>query len=183
MDYAELVGPLRKGGATAVLRTSDFDRLAALPRRQWQDSPKLPQVIEVLNKVLHVNPAPCSDPKWCEGCKMAEGLRPAQAAALQDGYENKVAFLPMRPGAGKTAVSLLMATVVRAKRYLLIVPADLVQQTEDAKTQIARHWRVLPNLEITSYQFLSHKKNAEFLNEYKPDHIFADECDVLGKTS
>ncbi len=182
-SFSEVYGPLRHGGAPTVQRTADFDRLANLPRRTWQNDPRLPQLIETLNKYLHVNPAPCADPDRCEGCRMSAGLRPAQAAALQDGYGHKGAFLPIRPGGGKTAVSILLATVVRAKRYLLIVPADLLKKTEKAKIQLARHWRVLPNLEIVSYQFLAHKNNAEFLNEYKPDHVFADECDVLGKAS
>lgn len=181
MDFADTFGPLRRGGATTVRRTKEFDRIAALPRRQWSEAADLDQVIAALNKYLHINPAPCATPETCEGCKMAS-LRPSQAAAMREMYERGGLFAPIRPGGGKTAVSILGFTVVQAKRPLLIVPADLVGKTEKAKVQIARHWRVLPYIEIVSYQFLTHKNNANFLEEYAPSHIFADECDVLGKT-
>lgn len=183
MDFVEHFGPLRKGGASrVVLRTPEFDRVAALPRRSWQDAPSTAELVKALNKYLHTNPQPCAELDTCEGCKMVGGLRPAQAAAIQATYENPGAFLPVRPGGGKTAVSLLAFTVVRSARPLLIVPADLVDKTWIAKKELARHWRVLPYIEIVSYQWLTHKNQAEFLNEYKPDVIFADECDVLGNT-
>lgn len=182
-QLSEEFGPLRKGGAAMeVLDTPEFQRVKNLPRRVWQDAPDLPKVIAALNKYLHTYPGPCADPERCEGCLMRAGLRPAQAAALRDMFERPGAFLPIRPGGGKKAVSLLGFTLVKAQRPLLLVPADLQDEYWRSKRDLARHYRVLPTIEIASYQWLSHKNQCDFMDEYRPDVIFCDEADILGNT-
>lgn len=180
MGLAELYGPLEGNAPQEVLRTPEFDRIAALPRRVWQEE-DLTELATWLQKYLHVFPGPCATPDTCEGCQM-RALKPPQVAALRDCFRLPGAFLPLRPGAGKTAVSLFSFTLLKSKRPLLVVPADLLADTRKRLTEIARHWRVLPYIEIVSYQWLSHKKQHAFLDEYHPDVIFCDEADYLANT-
>jgi hypothetical protein len=81
-------------------------------------------------------------------------------------------------GTGKTLVTFLAPVVVpNIRRPLLLVPAHL----RDHKTQhdleyYGQFFRLPKSLEVRSYQELSRKKMADFLDFFDPDMIIMDEC-------
>jgi hypothetical protein len=94
------------------------------------------------------------------------------------------------PGAGKTVVSALAATVLGAKRTLLLVPAALREKTYGDFEELALHWRIPnvmtttnkvgePVLRVMGYESLSSVNQATFIDEYNPDLIIADEAHAL----
>src|SRR6185369_6329042 len=160
MDFLTPFGPLRPGGP-CVRRTAEFHRIRTLPRRTWQDSPDLAEAGALFKRWLQHNPTPCEGEVECEGCQLQE-LRPAQVAALLECADCNGGFLPLRPGAGKTAVSLLLPTVMRRPRALLVVPAALRVDTLTRTKALAHRWRVLP-MTVMSYETLAHPKHANDL--------------------
>ena len=164
---------------SSIAATPDLARIRGLPRRVWQDDPDLPDLVRLLTKWLRYSDAACSD--RCEGCK-AKTLTPAQAVSLRELSDlGTGVFLPLRPGAGKTLVSLLAATVVQAVSPVLIVPAALEIKTRQAMRQYARHWRIIP-MRIVTYEYLSHPLHLSWLREQAPDLIVCDESHKLKST-
>lgn len=84
-------------------------------------------------------------------------------------------------GGGKSFVAPLLPFAINAKKPLLIVPAQLKIQTIDHV--IPKHQelglQIHPNLRIETYNWISSIKGADFLEEYQPDLIIADECHKL----
>lgn len=177
MSLAEDFGPLRHGGVKRVSHTQDFQRILDLPRRVWQEDPNLDRLVDLMTRWLKFNPKPC-DP-LCEGCSML-ALKPAQAQALRECHDLGGGFLPLRPGAGKTAVSLLLPTVMKARKPLLVVPASLRADTFARSLELARHWRIIP-CKVLSYETLAHPKHVRDLEEFAPDLIIWDEAHESGK--
>jgi len=175
VDFLTQFGPLRPGGP-AVARTAEFHRIKDLPRRKWEEDPDLLKATAMLRGWLLHNPAKCE--VECEGCRLTD-LRPCQAAALLDCRACNGGFLPLRPGAGKTAVSLLLPAVMQRGHALLVVPASLRQDTLQRTQELARHWRILP-MTVMSYETLAHPKHAYDLDALKPDLIIWDEADQSG---
>jgi hypothetical protein len=134
------------------------------------------EIQQRLRAWLQHDPTPCE--VECEGCRLTE-LRPAQAMALFECADHQGGFLPLRPGAGKTAVSLLLPTVMHRSRALLVVPAALRADTLDRTRELARHWRILP-MTVLSYETLAHPKHADDLQAICPDLIIWDEADQSG---
>lgn len=155
----------------SVGQTAELVRIRDLPRRIWQDDPKLDRLVQALTKAYRYNDKPCQ--VECEGCK-AQVLKPAQAVTLAEAYNLGGAVGVLRVGAGKTLTSFLLPTVMRAKRPLLIVPGSALKDTERYHREHARHWKLLP-LVVQSYQFLSHPKHQDWLMQYRPDLIVGDE--------
>ncbi len=144
-------------------KTREFRRIHALPRRVWEDDPNLDELVALLSKFL-------STP---DGNMM---LWPVQAAALRDLHDRKGLFGPIAVGAGKALISLLAAVVVKAERPLLIVPAQVCEQTNlKVLPQMKKHWRLHPNLRVITYWDLSQEQNANILEEIAPDLIVPDE--------
>lgn len=112
-----------------------------------------------------------------------QSLRPIQAVALKEAYECDGLYLNARVGAGKTLCSGLIPTLMRNKgrcRPLILVPASLVKKTEHEFAEMRRDWKIAQGLyEIRSYTSLSLEKNANFLNQWRPDMIICDEAHAL----
>jgi hypothetical protein len=150
-----------------VSRTSEFTRIENLARRVW-DAP--PALVEGLTDLLRV-----------PGGTFV--LTPIQAAALRDAHDLRGAFLPIAVGAGKSFISVLIAELLNAERPLLLVPADLREQTRRKVIPLLRqHFKVSPNLAIVSHTALSLAKNADMLERLKPDLIIIDECHAFKNT-
>jgi len=154
-----------------VEETSELRRIRDARRRVWQDDPKLERLVDLLTHKLRHTDTPCA--VACEGCR-AKRLKPAQAVALREVYEQRGGILPLRVGAGKTLVGMLIPTVLNARKPLLIVPASMKQDTLRYHAEYSRHWKT-KRIEVVSYEFLSHPKHVNWLQEYAPDLIVGDE--------
>lgn len=159
--------------------TEELRRVRDMPRRVWQDDPALPDLVRLLTAKLRHTNAPCKMP--CEGCKATE-LRPAQAQLLREAYNGRGGIGSLRVGAGKRLLSFLLPTVLKARRPLLIVPGADKEDAPRLHAQYARHWRVAP-VKIVTYEFLAHPTRKDWLAEYKPDLIVADESHKLSRGS
>ena len=151
-----------------VQYSKDVARVAALPRRTW--SPE--QAQELAERMTAALRRPTGE----------QTLRPVQAVALYELATLPGALLPIRVGGGKTLISALAATVTRARRPLLLIPAHLKEKTEReiwGPGGAAHHWQAPAYIRIESYQQLSTAGSATMLEDYRPDLIIADECHYL----
>ena len=152
-------------GSQVVLRTPEIKRIAALPRRVWTEEAS-ERLVDMMTRELKT-----------PGGTMR--LRPVQAIALYEAMECGGLFGPMRVGAGKTAVTLLVSLVLEAKRPLLLLPASLIPKTWNDRKALAEHWRLPTNLQVESYESLSLVKSEKKLEYIRPDLLIADEVHFL----
>jgi hypothetical protein len=148
--------------------TPELQRILRIPRREWsaQDAEELAVQMTELLRV--------------DGGQME--LRPFQAIALHDllAYGGLVGL--GRVGVGKTLISFLAPYVVEAFRPLLIIPANLRRKTERDSYSYKEHWEVSSMLAVESYQKLSRKSYAYYLEVTKPDLLIFDEAHHLKNT-
>lgn len=163
----------------AVGETDELRRIRDMARRQWAEDPELDLLVRLLTEWLKYDHTKC--PTKCEGCA-AVALKPAQAQFLREVHDLRAGCAPFRVGGGKTLASLLAPTVLGSTRPLLVVPAALVEKTLTSHRQYSRHWRVMP-IRVVSYEWLGHPNQLNWLNEYKPDLILADEAHKLKSPS
>lgn len=156
---------------SGVVRSVEFRRIAALPRRDWEKDPQLEELRVLLTQHLR-RPGGTME------------LKANQAAALRDLADYGGLFGPQAVGAGKTLITLLAPVVLRSQRPLLLVPASVRDQTlRKVLPQMRKHWRLHPMLRVESYTAISLEKNANLLETYAPDLILADECHALAGQS
>ena len=102
-------------------------------------------------------------------------LKPVQALALREAWTAGGLFAPMGVGCGKTLVSLLLPTVMGAKRPVLLVAAKL--DNPGRRTEIldyCRSWRIsIPT--IVRFETLSTVKSKDVLDQLNPDLLIIDE--------
>lgn len=153
--------------ATGVMDSPELDRIVGLPRRvavfeEYEDltekfrRPGATMTIwSVQNAMLHE-------------AKKSNGLLGAAAA-----------------GSGKTLVSLLVGSVMDAKRIVLLVPPQLRAQllTKDIPRLNKEFYLPLDRLNVVSYSELSSAKSADVLEQLKPDLIVADEAHCVKSRS
>lgn len=155
----------------AVQRGPEFRRIAALPWRPVPRQAELDALVSTLTRALRT--------PWGR-----QVLRPKQALACAELVRCRGGFFPLMPGAGKTLITYLAPTLLRAVRPLLILPKGLVQETEDKFRDLHEHWiGPAPGAyRMESYAFLSHPNQGvkaeqdEFLARYQPDLIVLDEA-------
>jgi hypothetical protein len=152
----------------AVVKSPDFERIMALPRRTWHHDEAL---IDALSTALRKAPS--------------ERLRPVQAWALTEVLESGVVdgfisegggLLPIGCSGGKTLISLLLPTVIEeAKKVLIVQPAKLREKTLDEMSAYRRNWHIRDRLgdSVISYDKIS--ADPAFLEEYDADLWFFDE--------
>ncbi len=156
--------------ARSVHRSTEFERVLNLPRRDWQADTSADYVAQATQYF-----------KTPQGTMT---LWPMQAAALAEAADNKGIALGAGVGSGKTLVSLLLPLALEAERPLLFVPAALRDKTlEHDLPMLSQHWRMHPNLRIHSYDSLSRESGARMLYDLKPDLIIADEAHRLAYPS
>jgi hypothetical protein len=171
--------PFEKKAGAVVGRTPDFKRIAHLPRRtSW------PNLAAALTSALALqtaaNPMVCPPTCVCEG-KGYMVLRPRQAWAIAEAFEQQGEIGLLGPGEGKTIVTLLIPVVGGYQRPVLFVPASLKKKTLLVDIpQLKKHWRLHPNLEVCSYEELSREAFADYLTMQRiPDAVLADEGHAL----
>lgn len=152
-------------GALSVSHTPELARVAALPRRAWGDADAA-RLAELMTRELKTRDGTMS-------------LRPVQAVALYEAMQVGGLFGPMRVGAGKTLVTLLLPLVLEAKRPVLLLPAALIEKTWHDRAKLAEHWLLPTNLQLISYELLGLVQSAQKLEYIRPDLIVADEAHFL----
>lgn len=164
----------------SVFNDAELRRIIALPRRpqEW-DTATTQKAVSLLTK-------------WLKTPNGTMQLLPIQARMLVELHDTGRLAAPMvAPGAGKTLLSALAPTVIGAKRTLLLVPAALREKTYGDFEELSKHWR-LPNvmtttnprvgepvLRVMGYESLSSVNQANFIDEFNPDLIIADEAHAL----
>lgn len=164
---------------TGVRKTSNFERIKYLPRRDWREGAS---DLAVLLKEAYGRPASdfCTEECVCRGVGDM-WLRDLQAAALGNFHDFGGLFGAISVGKGKTLVSFLAPAVVGSERPLLLVPANLRDKTSFDWWQLAVHWK-LPKVRVESYERLGVVQNAKLLDNYAPDLIICDEAHRLRNT-
>lgn len=160
MDYVQRA---RVAASHPVRDSAEFRRIDALPRRLNSDVPE----------------------GWGAELRKPTGtltLRPLQLQALWELSQCGGLLGDMPIGSGKTLVTLLAGTVLKAERPLLLVPSSLVPKTRLDIAYYGAHFR-LPALEVVSYEALSLAKNAGLLASLRPDLICGDEAHAIAKSS
>lgn len=148
-----------------VARTSEAIRIALLPRRDWTTTAD--ELADLLTEEL----------KTPEG---QMSLWPVQAAALAEIVDCKGLFAPIAVGKGKALVSLLAPVLLGAKRPLLIVPAQLREQTRlNVIPEMSKHWKLHSNQVVIGYSEFSTASKADLLEKLSPDVIVLDEAHYL----
>jgi hypothetical protein len=147
--------------APVVRYTAEVDRILKLPRRQQGITPE--QVVEMTEALR----------KDTGSMK----LRPVQALALLEAMIVGGLFGPIGVGEGKTLITLLLAYVLEAQSYLLVLPANLIEKTKRDYAKYAQHFHLPPLGSITmlSYELLGRVQAETILDRIKPDVIAADE--------
>ena len=156
-------------------------RLAEAKRREGvSESSELRRVLQIRRRP----PALASAPDLTEEFRKPGGTRslwPIQSAALQEARQNDGLLAPLGVGSGKTLISLLLASAMRARKAVILVPPGLRSQLiEQDIPSWARHFRLpLASFRIVAYSQLSNAKSHDILEDIGPDLIIADEAHNL----
>lgn len=151
-----------------IPRSPELRRIAALPRRVWSDADAR-EVAALLTAKL----------------KTAHGtarLYPIQGIMLAEAADARGLLGAVGVGEGKFLPSVLIPTLLDARRPVLMIQASLRAQTEREIAKFSRHFRIHPGLKIVHYEGLSCVSQAACLDAYAPDLIVADECHALKNT-
>jgi hypothetical protein len=151
--------------APAVAHTAEFRRIASLPRRAWSAT-DLASLTSSLTEILRT-----------PGGSMT--LRSIQALALYEAGTEGGLFAPIGTGDGKTIITMLLAVVFGAERPLLLLPANLIEQTRREQIKLTQHWKIPTELRSMSYTILGLVDYEKELDAYAPDAIICDEAHKL----
>jgi hypothetical protein len=143
--------------------TSEFQRIVNLPFYDWEKDARMPALAEALTQRL----------KTPNG---QQSLWLPQAKILMDLHDLGGAIGALKMGEGKSHVAFTAPMLLGAQRPVLFVPGKLDDDTKYKFDALAEHWQRHPNLVIKTYEWLSNKKNAKWLEEYEPDLVEGDEA-------
>jgi hypothetical protein len=150
----------------AVIASSDYQRIHALPQRKWNDADAT-ELAELLTAELRTPFGKAS-------------LRPIQAVMIAEAVDAGGLFAACGVGAGKTIPSFLIPTMLGAKRPVLLVPASLRDKTLLDLRTWSCHFKTHPNLRVVTYEKISFDKDdTNILDQLQPDLIIADEAHAL----
>lgn len=107
-------------------------------------------------------------------------LKPLQSLALHWIREVRGLLGPLPVGSGKTLVSLLAPTVLKAERPVLMLPPQMVTPLMRMWDILRPHWKIQTNIHVVPYSQLSVASSTRLLEEtLRPDLIVCDECHAL----
>jgi len=168
--HAPRVNPFARAVGAAVPDSAELARILALPTRPAELP--APEIVQAFS-ALFVRPG------------SAFALWPIQVWALCEMAECGGLFGPISVGEGKTVVSYLAPTMLRAKRPLLLIPAHLREKTRRDFDELSSSL-LGPKpgtYRIESYQRLAMASQADALELYAPDLIVCDEAQSLKNTA
>lgn len=138
-------------------------RVLMLPRRE----PASAELVAVLSAALRTRER--------NDAGEPNELRAAQAEVLREAYEYGGVFAPMQVGAGKSLPTLLLPTLLRSARPVLMVPASLREKTRRDFARYRKDWFVrLPT--IVSYEEMGRVDREDLLLRLNPDLLMLDEA-------
>jgi hypothetical protein len=150
---------------SAVRYTAELDRIVKLPRRTQSATIDLARdMTEALRKDVGT-----------------QTLFPVQALALLEAMISGGLLGSIGVGEGKTLITLLAPYVLEAKRYLLLLPANLIDKTRREHARYAKDWLIPPLGEIfmLSYDMLGRTQSEHTIKKFAPDLVGADEVHRL----
>jgi hypothetical protein len=145
-----------------IIETPDLARVRALRARE----PITPEQVEAMSRMF----APHNTDLH---------LHDHQAVALRELYQTGGLVAPLKVGAGKTLITQLAPTLLRAERPVFVTQASLI---DEAKSEFVTYrsagWDVrLPHL--VSYAKIGSKKSEHELMRLAPDLLMFDEAHKL----
>lgn len=178
-----LTAALARNSFDGVRDTPDLRRVRDLPRLDWAGL--VPDLKEHVLRKVAKDLRPCRGGKVVEGlcsvCGTPLDLRPIQVAMLAYVHEYNGGFFTARTGAGKMLTSLLVPTMLGAKKPLLLVPASRVDPTYSAISAYKNHWHIVIPY-VLSYERLSQAAYSDTIVKLAPDVCTADEAHMLKDT-
>lgn len=132
---------------------------------------------------------PVLDPEWVAPDLSHMFRRPGGTMTLRP-IQSKVVYYSLVYGGllaaigvghGKTLISLVLCTALKAERPILLIPASMRDDLNRQWALYAPHWNLPRNLagRIFSYDFLSDPKSTALLTNLRPDLIVCDEFQNL----
>lgn len=151
----------------AVARSRELLRVLDLPRRTWEQHAE--QLVEQVSAFLTLPGHRCPT-KRGKPCAELNGVsvvraRPWQASCLAELHDYGGCYAQAGVGDGKTWVSMVAGPMLDADRILIVVPAELRDDTYRKFAVLQQHWQHKPS-QVVSYEFLSNLKNADFLDRF-----------------
>jgi hypothetical protein len=153
----------------SVQHCSDFARVLALPRRDWQADAEREELVTTLSDFFRRPGAPRT-------------LLPIQAAALEEASKYNGLICAAAVGFGKMTLVHLLPVAMELVRPVVIVPASVLEQSEtDDYRELNRYWMRgnTPKPTFLSYQQLGVESGEHILDRIKPDGIICDEAQYL----
>jgi hypothetical protein len=146
---------------SGVAVTQEWLRIKALPRR-------LPGRNAVDLTAVFLKPG--SD----------KSLWPIQSESLLEMEAANGLLAPIGVGHGKFLITALAPVALESKQTVLMVPANLLEQTELLLVEWAKHFTIPTWLiHVVSYHMLSSAKQADILERLQPDLVVCDEAHNL----
>jgi hypothetical protein len=155
----------------AVPDTPELQRIAQLPRRQWEQDE-----VKGLGSMTELVKAMTGYLKTEEG---EQELWPVQAKALQEAHDFGGLFGPIPVGLGKTLITFLAPVLMESRWPLLVVPGRLRDKTHREFAELREHWQAHPDIRVVSYEKISREGGTLYLRERHPDLIIFDEVHRL----
>ena len=142
-----------------VRMSDELKRITALPRRQGV--PDYTQLLTSAFKTKHGT--------W--------RLRPLQAQSLYEMWQFGGLFCMIPVGGGKTLPSMLAGPLFKAKKPMLLVPANLLHKAQKVDyPELRKHFRLHPQQMFYSHEKLQTEKNKDLLLRIQPDVLVIDEA-------
>jgi hypothetical protein len=141
-----------------VRESFEFERIAALPRRRWQDSQ---------SQVDRLTARFARKPE----CRLLE----MQAAALAEIEALRTCNVVASLGGGKTLVTALAPVLLGSKDPLFLNYARLIDKTVREFRALATDWEICHSYKFLSVEKLSLASHADYLERLRPDLIMIDE--------